>query len=666
MAYNAGKLCVDVSGQNKETIDAARNTLETLTHQIQATSISVESHVRQFLSSGTRIEQLNASLASKHIVAHALEVDHTGLKILAKEGEVGKVQDEVRKWLLSPTIEIDDDETRKYLVSQTCHKFFTTLQDELGIKITCVKGVNGIVEHIAITAQRDQAVAAKRNIEDHLYANVQTSESRPLPNHAVAEFLQRHMDSEIKEIEKKLISYQATVEILRDVTPPVIVLKSKKAGFLALSKHVGALLSKCTGVASKEFKKHGLKKLVQNSFSIIQLPIERDRKVVITAREDGLRSHLHSALAGQTRAKQLSKHCCTKNSNHNIVLYSGDICHHPVDVIVSTANEDLDFSAGLPAYLVKCGGDTIKKECEDYLSKKIFKKKLGVGDVICTSAGCLSTTHHVIHVVGPRWPQGAAANSNQVQTTTKLLKKAVNAALDKAASLGCSSVALPAVSAGGFGCPSDFVAQHMVETIDEFLASRQSKQLHDVHIVLLETDQHNIKAFQVHMMNKLGKVGQMPPPQQKRQPPPPPPPQQKRKPPPPPPYANTTAGAAGRSKPELKVVIMQGDISSQQVNLEMYLLKLFNYIYMYILLFQVDVIVSSACDTLNLQSAQASKALAQKAGPALQQACSAYVKQHGSLKHGDIVVTGGYKLHCKHIAHAFCPRSRPVSLLTFQ
>ena len=638
--YKGEKLCLNISGETRAMNDA-NDTLEALRDEMQWMSIPVESHAQEFLSSATGIDQFNSVLASKSIIAKASEVEKDQLKVYLSRGEGGKVKDELRKFLHSETIEVDGDGIAKYVDSQDCQEFLGTVQDKFGVAITCTHH-RGKPEKVVIMGQKDKIAEAKEKIELHLLKRAEVCETVPLSDHAVAEFFKRYMESDIKAIENEQSKHETQVEVRDDVTPPVIEYRCKNTGASAVSKQVRALMERCKGSSSKEFKKHGLKKLVHRSFTFHH-EVEKNRKVVIKVQQDqSLPSYARSRNRSTARANKpassqtlmLSKHCCTQQADRSITLYSGDICHHAADAIVSTANQDLDFSAGLPSYLVKCGGDTIEKECRDYLSKK-SSNRLATGDVICTSAGRLTTTDHIIHVVGPKWPQGvtAGSGSSEIKTTERLLRKAVFSALNEGTRLGCTSVALPAISAGGFGCPSDFVAQNMVQGIDEFLGGKQCKQLRDVHIVLLDRDQTNIHAFQEELVNKLDK----------RSIPGPPPP--------------------SKSKTGLNVIVTRGDLSTQQVIESGMFIEVFSIANWRCLgTFQVDVIVSSAADTLDLQAAQASKVLAQKAGLGLQQECSAYVTNYGSLKNGDLVVTKGYNLHCKHILHANCPASKPVSL----
>ena len=65
---------------------------------------------------------------------------------------------------------------------------------------------------------------------------------------------------------------------------------------------------------------------------------------------------------------------------------------------------------------------------------------------------------------------------------------------------------------------------------------------------------------------------------------------------------------------------------------------------------QVDVIVNSTSSDLNLSANASAMALSAAAGPRLQQECNTI----GKVDTGEIVVTSGANLACKHVFHTSC------------
>ena len=75
---------------------------------------------------------------------------------------------------------------------------------------------------------------------------------------------------------------------------------------------------------------------------------------------------------------------------------------------------------------------------------------------------------------------------------------------------------------------------------------------------------------------------------------------------------------------------------------------------MYFIIFKVDVIVNTTSPNLVLSNGAVSSLILQAAGPSLQTECTDYVQKVPSLAIGEIAVTKGYNLSCRHIYHGSC------------
>jgi O-acetyl-ADP-ribose deacetylase len=139
-----------------------------------------------------------------------------------------------------------------------------------------------------------------------------------------------------------------------------------------------------------------------------------------------------------------------------ITFVVGDLTKQDVDAIVNAANEALAPGGGVCGAIHRAGGNEIFEE----------SASLGgcaTGDAKATAGGSLPA-RYVIHAVGPVWRGGEQAEA-------ALLASAHRRALEVAESLGCRTVAFPALSTGIYGYPPEQAAPVAVGAVAE-LADR--------------------------------------------------------------------------------------------------------------------------------------------------------------------------------------------------
>lgn len=153
-------------------------------------------------------------------------------------------------------------------------------------------------------------------------------------------------------------------------------------------------------------------------------------------------------------------------------LLDGDITELEIDAVVNPANEKLQLGAGVAGAILEKGGVSIQKECD----------RIGgtaVGTAVITGAGDLNA-RHVIHAVGPRMGEG---------DEDRKLSSAVRSALALADRHGLKSIAVPAISTGVYGFPTDRCARITLTEIHRYLQG--GTKLSRVVVVLFGEEDFN-------------------------------------------------------------------------------------------------------------------------------------------------------------------------------
>ena len=166
-------------------------------------------------------------------------------------------------------------------------------------------------------------------------------------------------------------------------------------------------------------------------------------------------------------------------SDQTIQIVQGDITIEEVDAIVNAANEYLQHGGGVARTISKQGGPEIQKESDAWVRQH---GRVSHANPAWTSGGHLPSKY-IIHAVGPVWGDGGENNK---------LKAAVNGSLRVADDLGCTSVALPAISTGIYGFPKDLAAGVILLAIENYFVENTS-QLRVIKLVLY--DQPTVDAF---------------------------------------------------------------------------------------------------------------------------------------------------------------------------
>ena len=138
------------------------------------------------------------------------------------------------------------------------------------------------------------------------------------------------------------------------------------------------------------------------------------------------------------------------------------------DAIVNSANPQPVCAGGTDSAIYQAAG------AEQLLAARREIGVLARGSVAVTPAFALQA-RYIIHTVGPVWQGGT-------QGEFEILDACYRNSLEKAAELGCASIAFPLIATGVYGFPKDRALQIAVSAISAFLPG------HDMTVLLVVFD----------------------------------------------------------------------------------------------------------------------------------------------------------------------------------
>ncbi len=372
--------------------------------------------------------------------------------------------------------------------------------------------------------------------------------------------------------------------------------------------------------------------------------------------EMGVKEDEHEATCTKTGAEFVR--ACFGNTKEmkTINVYVGDITEfNKAEVIVNAANENLMHAGGVAKAIEAKGGIQIRKDSEKYVNTR---GKLNTGSaVIFPRVGNLPPPYKaIVHAVGPKWMKMRGNDREKL-----LLKKVVFDSLKEAKNY--NSIAIPAISGGIYGFPSDVCAMILMEAAKAFSEKERNAALSEINFVVLQDSVDSfISAAKQIFPAYIHCPSDMTPQSN------------------PTPSVLPAGGSSARRRRRKKsfmpnsssaslsqgplqggttnmkftrgimemVKITQGDIFKNLVSI----INFFPYDISIIISFQQEDVIVNPTDQKFSFNGFVATALKTHAGPGLEEECDSTKKP---LKTGDVITTGAHSLSAQYILHIVLP-----------
>ena len=453
-------------------------------------------------------------MEDSQVLALCIHVDQTFLRIVGLPEATSAATGLIRKTYSCQQVRgTEDREVQAFLRTDEYNKFVTSMTTNESVMVDSLyEEIKESAAPVTITivGETSAVQTSTKELEDFLLNGVVFTDQVELDHPGLAKYLTLHKADDLKQLKARLREFKPEIDVrVREV----VVVRSTKSGLDKLKDEIKRFVD---AIVCEEFeiKRHGLVRFLNSAaFRQERFQIEKKHKALLwmdgdeeeESTETGtISGRRFAASDGMTKLLMEYK---VPNSGKVMALYTGDLCSHNADAIVNATNEELQDVDGLAKYIVDRAGRSVQDQCRRYIQEH---GSLPTGEAMVTDSGRLTTTKHIIHTVGHRWPS-QIRDTVATKNVEKLLQNAVKSSLVLATSLKCKKVAFPAISTSVYGCPSEVVAKNVVQSVTEYFNETTSSTITQVHVVLLDTDTDNVRCFKEYMKKSLNPIAKVSP-----------------------------------------------------------------------------------------------------------------------------------------------------------
>nr|XP_055063231.1 protein mono-ADP-ribosyltransferase PARP14-like [Misgurnus anguillicaudatus] len=467
--YNKKINKLHLSGVKTEILTFKNWVLEKQLNMKQ-TPLKIDDSLLEFLRS-VDCDEMSKDLFVSHGISAVYTVENGGLVLIGStDRALSEAQKRLNVVLQTKDVIIED---QGVLALPQWHDLFKQLQSlyNTSKKRTVFIKLSSQRDKIIVSGFREPVIEISQTLGDFIEKHTRIEDAVRVKSHAVVEFIKERKSQDWQHFLK---SNEVTVHF--DSKRPRIKVSGERMSvqpamtfFKKMSDalHADTLTIKKAG-AKKYFKEEGqlmLSMLLKESGFVVVLQEDH----MLEEEEEDYNKGSFEDFVGSCEVRM--------PSGITVKVRKADFCTLKVDAVVNAANEDLQHIGGLALALLQAAGPDLQDCCNRYIK---VNGRLRPGDAIITEAGRLPCKY-VVHAVGPRY------NSSDKPGVMKHLRCAVRESLNLASGKHCSSIAIPVISSGIFGCPlelcTDTIAKEVREFINDQNRSASQSKLTEIHLV---------------------------------------------------------------------------------------------------------------------------------------------------------------------------------------
>ncbi|XP_016383980.1 poly [ADP-ribose] polymerase 14-like [Sinocyclocheilus rhinocerous] len=467
--YNKNFNRLDLSGLHTEILIFKNWVLEKKIN-IKQKPLQINRSILEFLRS-MDCNEMSRDLFISHGITAVYTIENGDVVVIGStERALAEAEKKVNTVLTTKDLTVEDQGVLQMPAWQDLkkqlHKLFNTS------KKTSVSIHISQTDKVIVTGFREPVLEVSENLRRFMEEHTRIEETVRVKSHAAFELIKDRKSQDWQHFIKS-----DKMKVNFDSKRPSIKLSGERT-------FVQPALTFFKGLADGLYtdtliiKKAGAKKyFLEQGKMMLSMLLKEKRFVVVLQEDDMLEEEENEFTEGSF--EDIGQVSCEVRmpGGVTVTVRKADICKINVDAVVNAANEDLKHIGGLALALLQAAGPSLQQTCDQHTKANGALKP---GDAFITDAGRLPCKY-VVHAVGPRF------SDSDRRTTVQRLRRAVRESLNQASSRNCSSIAIPVISSGVFGCPlelcTETIAKEVRDYIDYHNHRGSNSTLTEIHLV---------------------------------------------------------------------------------------------------------------------------------------------------------------------------------------
>ncbi|KAK9968212.1 hypothetical protein ABG768_002547 [Culter alburnus] len=337
-------------------------------------------------------------------------------------------------------------------------------------------------DKVIVTGFRDPVMEVSENLGSFIVEHAKIEETVRVKSHAAVKFIKDRKSQDWQHFMKS-----DKIKVNFDSKRPWIKLSGER-GFVQPAMTFFKAMADSLYTDTHIIKKAGAKKYFKEQGKMMFSMLLKEKRFVVVLQEDDMLEQEEDEFTERSFEDFGQVSCEVRMPDGvTVTVRMADICKLSVDAVVNAANEDLKHIGGLAFALLQAAGPRLQHYCDLHTE---VNGPLKPGDAIITEAGRLPCKY-VVHAVGPRF------SDSDRQTTVQRLRRAVRESLNQASSKNCSSIAIPVISSGIFGCPLELCTESIAKEVCEYIEdqNRRGSSSTLTEIQLVDNNGSTVKAM---------------------------------------------------------------------------------------------------------------------------------------------------------------------------